>query len=57
MYDLEYISAIKCRACDKILTDLEALEKCPVSGEFEDMCFHCIALSEDDEYMIVEREI
>ena len=40
---------MKCRACDVILTDVEATRK-DVRGEFIDMCFKCEPHEDVDNY-------
>lgn len=46
---------MKCRACDEILTDREAVAK-DKSGEFNDLCFPCLNKSQDFQEEVLEIE-
>lgn len=46
---------MKCVACDRILTDHEATRRYASSGDFVDLCDHCLNL-DDDFPDVIERE-
>lgn len=34
---------MRCKACDRALSDSEAVRKAPITGEYLDMCTKCLA--------------
>lgn len=39
---------MKCRSCDEILTDEEAVRKYPNTTEYIDLCNHCLSYIRED---------
>ena len=33
---------MKCQKCDCILTDYEAIKKCPITKQYLDICLNCL---------------
>ena len=47
---------MRCKACDKLLTEYEATRKSIVTNEFLDLCNTCYNYIKDDVYTIDNQE-
>lgn len=54
--DFEEEHKVRCKACDKSLTDYESTRKSLTSGEFLDLCNDCYTYIKDDVYVIDNQE-
>lgn len=48
---------MRCKACDKLLSDYEATRKSSVTGEFIDMCNACYKEIKDDVQVVENTDL
>jgi len=54
--DFEEEHKVRCKACDKALTDYEATRKSLTTNEFLDLCNECYKFIKEDVYVIDNQE-